>query len=73
MQGAKEWLADRMTGDRHYVETLDQAALAAVFDLAATRRADSFDKCWRETNRLITEIAVHPAVPPTPSYPSGEQ
>ncbi|PKO21594.1 MAG: hypothetical protein CVU38_13910 [Chloroflexi bacterium HGW-Chloroflexi-1] len=72
VQGAKEWLADRMTGDRHYVETLDQPALAAIFDLAAARRADSFDKCWREMNRLITEITVRPTVPPTPSHPSDE-
>ena len=73
VQGAKEWLADRMMGDHHYVETLDQPALAAIFDLAAARRADSFDKCWREMNRLMMETTVRPAVPPTPSHPSGEQ
>lgn len=73
VQGAKEWLTDRMIGDRHYVETLDQPALAAIFDLAAARRSDSFDKCWREMNRLITEITVHRAVPPTASRPSDEQ
>ena len=72
VQGAKEWLADRMIGDHHYVETLDQPALAAILDLAAARRADSFDKCWREMNRLMMETTVHPAVPPMPSLPSGE-
>jgi hypothetical protein len=58
VRGAKEWLAERMTSDRHYVETLDQPALAALFDLEAARRADSFDKCWREVSRLITESTV---------------
>jgi hypothetical protein len=71
--GAKEWLADHMRGDHHYVETLDQPALAAIFDLAAARRADSFDKCWREMNRLMAETTTYPAVPPTPSHPSDEQ
>jgi len=41
----------------HYVETLDQPALAALFDLTAARRADSFDKCWREMSRLIAAAA----------------
>ena len=53
VQGAKEWLSERMTGNQHYVETLDQPALAAGLDLDAARRADSFDKCWREIERLI--------------------
>ncbi len=73
VQGAKEWLTERMAGNQHYVETLDQPALAAVFDLAAARRADSFDRCWRELKRLVTQINVHPADPPTPSQSSDEQ
>lgn len=72
VRGAKEWLADHMTGDGHYVETLDQPALAAVFDLTAARRADSFDKCWREMNRLITEITIRSTTPPPPSQPVDE-
>lgn len=58
VRGAKEWLTKHMTGSQHYVETLDQPALAANFDLAAARRADSFDKCWREVERLIVGAAV---------------
>ena len=40
VQGAKEWLSERMTGNQHYVETLDQPALVAGLDLdaAKTRR-----------------------------------
>jgi hypothetical protein len=56
IRGAKEWLANRMTS-RHYVETLDQPALAACFDLEAARRADSFDKCNREIARLLQELS----------------
>jgi Domain of unknown function (DUF4276) len=54
IRGAKEWLSQRMEGTRRYVETLDQPALASRFDLAAARRADSFDKCFREIARLLT-------------------
>lgn len=55
IRGAKEWLTTHMIGDRHYVETLDQAALAAVLDLAlARRRADSFDKFFRDVSSLLT-------------------
>jgi hypothetical protein len=54
IRGAKEWLTHRMEGSRQYVETLDQPALAAQFDLKAARRADSFEKCYREMVRLLT-------------------
>jgi Domain of unknown function (DUF4276) len=53
IRGAKEWLTSRMSADRHYVETLDQPALSAVLDLAAARRADSFDKLWRDVGWLL--------------------
>jgi hypothetical protein len=53
IRGAKEWLRDRMTGGGTYSETLDQPALTARFDLDTARRADSFDKCFREIRRLL--------------------
>lgn len=56
IRGAKEWLSDRMTGGSRYRETLDQPALAAVFDMNAARTADSFDKCFREITALIAEV-----------------
>jgi hypothetical protein len=40
-----------------YREVLDQPALTALFDLSAARRADSFDKCFREVERLLSELA----------------
>ncbi len=56
IRGAKEWLSDRMRGKQSYSETLDQPALAARFDLGVARRADSFDKCYREIDRLLQAL-----------------
>lgn len=54
VQGAKEWLRDRMPANRRYRETVDQAALANALDLELARAgAPSFDKCWREIVRLL--------------------
>jgi hypothetical protein len=53
IRGAKEWLTARMAPGRRYVETLDQAALAAIFDLELARRAPSFDKLYRQIAALI--------------------
>jgi hypothetical protein len=49
---AKGWLRERMRG-RVYSETIDQPALAAIFDLTQARSARSFDKCYRELQSLI--------------------
>jgi len=54
IRGAKEWLSRHMPRNRRYAETTDQAALTSVFDMEAARRADSFDKCYREIVRLLT-------------------
>jgi hypothetical protein len=53
IRDAKGWIRDRMPQGRKYRETLDQPALAAVFDLNAARSSDSFDKYYREVVRLI--------------------
>jgi hypothetical protein len=60
IRGAKEWLTARMPGNQHYVETLDQPALAAVLDLTAARRADSFDKLWRDLAGLLARYTPRP-------------
>jgi hypothetical protein len=53
IQGAKEWLSHKMPG-APYKPTSDQAAFASVFDTKAARsKAPSFDKLWRETERMI--------------------
>ncbi len=61
VRGAKEWLASHMPRGQRYSETLDQPALAAVFDLdCARRRSASFDKFCRELGRLLGELARAP-------------
>lgn len=57
IRDAKGWLSERMPS--RYSETLDQPALSAVFDLDMARRADSFDKLFREVGRLMG-LAVPP-------------
>lgn len=57
IRGAKEWLGRHMTSGRGYRETVDQAALAAVFDLEAAREIPSFDKCYRELTLLVSGAA----------------
>lgn len=57
IRGAKGWLRDRMHG-RVYSETIDQPALAAIFDLNQARAAKSFDKCCRELRLLIERFRV---------------
>lgn len=52
IRGAKAWLRQRMDG-HVYSETIDQPALAAVFDLHQARTAQSFDKCYRDVKSLI--------------------
>ncbi|MCI0536882.1 MAG: DUF4276 family protein [Verrucomicrobiales bacterium] len=54
IRGAKEWLEARMPRGQSYAEASDEPALTAIFDMNAARRADSFDKCYREIVRLLT-------------------
>ena len=56
IRGAKEWLSQRMENRRTYRETQDQPALTALFDIEQARRADSFDKCYRDIVRLLDEL-----------------
>lgn len=62
--GAKEWLRERLASG-NYSPTVDQPALAAIFDLQQARVAPSFDKLWREMERLLTVLsAPETAEPP---------
>ncbi|MCU0857810.1 MAG: DUF4276 family protein, partial [Pontiellaceae bacterium] len=56
IRGAKEWLSDKMPGGVRYSETSDQAALTKEFDMVAARRADSFDKCYREIHKMLSTL-----------------
>ncbi len=53
---AKGVLRRHMPPGRRYSETTDQPALAELFDLQAARRAPSFDKCYREVERLVRSL-----------------
>ncbi len=55
IRGAKEWLVQRRK-TRAYSASVDQAALTALFDLDAARKAPSFDKCYREVIRLLETL-----------------
>ena len=52
--GAKEWLGRHMTDS--YSPTLDQVAFVSAMDLNVARTAESFDKFWRETERLLEHL-----------------
>jgi len=59
IRDAKGWLSQHKSDG--YSETIDQPALTSIFDLTAARRADSFDKLFREVGRLFGL-----SVPPRP-------
>jgi hypothetical protein len=59
IRDAKCWLSQHKPDG--YRETIDQPALTSIFDLTMARRADSFDKLFREVGRLFGL-----AVPPRP-------
>ncbi len=56
IRGAKEWLSRQMPSGVRYSETSDQAALTARFDMAVARKADSFDKCYREVHKMLSAL-----------------
>lgn len=55
IQDAKRWLSERRTDRRSYHPTIDQARLTELVDIHVVRqRCPSFDKFWREVERLAT-------------------
>ena len=65
ISGAKEWLTKHMNRGHTYKPTVDQAALTSLFDLQAARTCRSFDKLYRDIERLLSEAASGiPAFPP---------
>jgi len=53
IRNAKDWLGSMMAPGVTYSETDDQPALAAVFDMTAAKKADSFDKCYRDIRNML--------------------
>lgn len=61
IRDAKNALTRNMAGSQAYSPVPDQPALTAVFDMQLARqRSDSFDKCWREIERLFAEASSQP-------------
>ena len=59
IRGAKEHLTRNMGRGRRYLEVDDQATFAKKFDLSEARRTcTSFDKCFRETERLLRAMST---------------
>lgn len=56
IRGAKGWLSARMSGNQGYCETVDQPALTELFDINAARRANSFDKCYRDIRSMLEHL-----------------
>ncbi|MBK8869633.1 MAG: DUF4276 family protein [Elusimicrobia bacterium] len=56
IRDAKKWLSMHMPHGRSYSETADQPALTCLFDMQAARRADSFDKCYREIRKMLERL-----------------
>jgi hypothetical protein len=61
IRGAKEWLSDKMPYGRSYAETTDQPAFTDLFDMSMARRADYFDKCCREIERMLRRLHHSPS------------
>ncbi|MCP3099197.1 DUF4276 family protein [Myxococcus sp. K15C18031901] len=64
IRDSKGWLSKKMPGG--YSEALDQPAFTSAFDLRAARRANSFDKLFRDVGRLFDLD-----VPPRPEHGGG--
>jgi hypothetical protein len=72
VRGAKERLSDAMGPGRTYSETRDQAALTAVFDLAAAHRVcRSFRRMVRAFGLVASGAGAELGEWPPPSWPTG--
>ena len=61
IRDAKHWLRNQMPRNRKYTETADQPALTALFNLDVARAGSpSFDKCYREIERIIQAMLSSP-------------
>ena len=56
IRDAKGWLSSQMEGNRTYDEVNDQPGFTARFDFEQARQASSFDKCYRDIVRLLSEL-----------------
>ncbi|OIP97751.1 hypothetical protein AUK40_02665 [Candidatus Wirthbacteria bacterium CG2_30_54_11] len=60
LRGAKEYLEKYLAPGKAYSPTIDQPALAQVFDLQLARsRSNSFDKCYRDIFNMLKQLREH--------------
>jgi hypothetical protein len=57
IRGAKEWLTNHKTDGHPYTEVTDQPALTDIFNISDAKRANSFDKFYREIARMIETLS----------------
>ena len=62
IRNAKGWLAEQMPRGMSYSETTDQPAFTAIFDIDRARRADSFDKCFREIFSMLNALRQNQSI-----------
>ncbi|MBI4655309.1 MAG: DUF4276 family protein [Elusimicrobia bacterium] len=59
IRGAKEWISDQMPEGQRYTETTDQPAFTELLDMTAARtNSESFDKCYRDIEKMLRELRV---------------
>lgn len=56
IRGAKEWISRLMPPGKAYTETGLQPKFTHSFDMDLARRADSFDKCFREIDGMLRQL-----------------
>jgi hypothetical protein len=58
IRDAKGFLTEVMGGDRHYIETTDQTAFIAAFDIDQARRnCRSFRKFYEDFHRIVDTLS----------------
>lgn len=58
IRGAKRFLTNAMESQRHYIETADQPALAAVFNIdQAHRNCRSFRKFYKDLRGIMNQLS----------------
>ena len=77
IRDAKGWLSKHAKKGSPYKPTVDQAALTAVFNLQAARKAAFFAKLYKEIARLLAELELLPAdtvnFPASPHPPTATE
>lgn len=56
IRDAKGWLNRHLPWRQQYVQTTDQAAFTAIFDLELASQSDSFHKCFRDVRGMLVAL-----------------